>query len=679
MDFLDDITTHRPNHDRFTRRATDPQTTPRKRRRRKVVGSNSLDACFTCAARRAACDRCRPYCSQCLELGWRCSGYKTTLTWGLGVASRGKLRGLSMPVSDAQRASVSPKQQNSAVSTTGPTTYSANEQGNDAPPGTQCDSQISLESVKTITEGKTSSPSSYLEAVADDKRSVRSEGDGDDRKKTCQRTVDNSFYEFTFRYGGFPYIPQPTYSSVGKTRRMSYLIGYYSEVIAPVMVTFENPTNPYRAVILELARGSDMLQHAIAALSLSNLRQRRNRALSTGKTIQSRKSCQAHCRMTEQSFEEFGPVSLDGQMKEETLHKANAINLVNRHLGNPVRWYNDDLLATLLVLCLFYMCETGVASFRTHFAGVKKLLDLRDGRRSQAESHVARWITRMYTWFDTLTASVNDRDNQLNGRYLDITTAGNEEWTLENIAGCDSGLFRIVAQLGRLNQLSQGKNVTLADDMNPLVPAVAVPPPPPPLHQIYPSNPCAIPADKRTDFWREWHAIRQQLESWRLNVSCASDFSATNVADLSNISESFRYSALLYLERLAHPDTPSSHSRIRSLVYAALQYITAVQSDVFLLWPLFVTGAECTLESDRVAIRERCADIQKNSGFVNNLSCLQLMERIWARDDHNNVEALSSRCGSEEGTEEQSVLGGKAFGWRKVLDAERSDTEYIVV
>lgn len=69
----------------------------RKRRRRAPAGG-AADDCFTCSKRGVKCDRRRPYCSQCLEIGNECSGYKTQLTWGVGVASRGKLRGLSLPI-----------------------------------------------------------------------------------------------------------------------------------------------------------------------------------------------------------------------------------------------------------------------------------------------------------------------------------------------------------------------------------------------------------------------------------------------------------------------------------------------------------------------------------------------------------------------------------------------------
>jgi hypothetical protein len=72
----------------------------RKRRRRAPAGG-AADDCFTCTKRGTKCDRRRPYCSQCLEVGNECSGYKTQLTWGVGVASRGKLRGLSLPVAKA--------------------------------------------------------------------------------------------------------------------------------------------------------------------------------------------------------------------------------------------------------------------------------------------------------------------------------------------------------------------------------------------------------------------------------------------------------------------------------------------------------------------------------------------------------------------------------------------------
>lgn len=81
--------------------APSKETQAARKRRRRAPAGGAADDCFACIKRGAKCDRRRPYCSQCLEVGNECSGYKTQLTWGVGVASRGKLRGLSLPIAKA--------------------------------------------------------------------------------------------------------------------------------------------------------------------------------------------------------------------------------------------------------------------------------------------------------------------------------------------------------------------------------------------------------------------------------------------------------------------------------------------------------------------------------------------------------------------------------------------------
>lgn len=825
---------------------------PRKRRRR-AVGSAAADDCFTCATRQVRCDRRRPYCTQCLDLGRQCSGYKTTLTWGIGVASRGKLRGLSLPVSkDASSVS----QQNIAKTDINPAaavTFQPGEQlrttkdtgttSNRTPPLQPSSAAVDrstatatitfAQSHNFVTEnGQTKITPSRANSSAEPLSAAPLTSNGPDPipsfpypihqnrthsltdtsppiplrldcappSRNCVHPVSappsrlystNSYFqggalepispalsdmswprkrsreEHTDEYevsvemsssaskiprsaaqywnlGSFSprsCSPSQPFSSewIGRSPRMRYLIGYYTEVIAPVVVTFDSPTNPFRMYILELARESETLQHAIAALSLSNLRQRRKYwAPSTGKTLPSRRSLQAHYRITDRTFEEaFGMVSPDDQLKEESFHKAMAVKSINAHLADPVQRRTDAVLATLLILCMFHMCDTGVASFRTQFAGVKKLLAIR-GAGKKTDTSVMKWFTRMFTWFDTLTATINDRESQLNGSLLEVTAAGEEEWALENLSGCDSRLFRIIARLGRLSQLSQMKPVdSTVSGEKPV--ATAVPPSPlqhypPYAGPRYPVGttipfPDELPAyhssivegyqdmDPRVDFWREWRAMRQKLESWRIGIpdpsiptstatgttptagsipsptaspsastpasalpSCLSHVLPSNFLDVTNISESFRYAALIYLERLANPHIPSNHPRIQTLVTAALHYITAVQSDVFLLWPLFITGSECYLDADRAVIRHRCSDIQKDSGFVNNLSCLQLLEKIWKRNDPNTPASPPDAAATVDNTRTaQPALGGESFRWRRIIDSEKITDEYIVI
>ncbi|OJD16376.1 hypothetical protein AJ78_03440 [Emergomyces pasteurianus Ep9510] len=880
-----------------------------RKKRRKAVSNGAADDCFTCANRSVKCDRRRPYCTQCLGLGTQCSGYKTTLTWGVGVASRGKLRGLSWPVSGSQQAASAtvaastrkaaeserrpepprsrsrprprpaPKttprssskrirldrparKHTTAAATTSPprdvdatllpppvplnpsvyhtsasspgssmkyASLSQNEAGYPAlvhsaasvlsngyhgsrtvpfrrSPRTETGHPEPIPCVSYADEGVTQllhPPASQQSISGNDLNSVTtnlppqlresSPWNGriqnhlassrigiaprwsqktiyDADSKESEQKAGTNFHNKSFNAGSTPsdysrpnayyqdynipgqtsFIPQPMSTQlIGRTHRMQYLISYYSEVISPVIVAFDSPANPYRMFILELAKCSETLQHALAALSLSNLRQRNKHwGLSAGKTLPARKSSTAHCRMVGLSCEEgFGLVAPEEQQKEESFHKAMAITSLNAQLAHPIQRLADSVLATVLILCLFHMCDTGVAKFQPQLAGVKKLLALRRSANRNC-SDLVKWYTRMFVWFDVMTATINNRDCELNGDYLEIAASGHDDWALANLAGCDASMFRIISQLGRLNMLSQEKSLEPYSGNEWPIATAPLPPNmhhhtsmPPPFEKTYDgTNPLQlhlesdIPiagSDSRAEFWQEWHVLRQRLESWHLQLpetnSAASLYSPltpahstpTNLSDLSNISESFRYSALLYLERLASPHLPSSHPRIQRLVYTSLHYISAVKSDVYLLWPLFVTGAECTLDAHRALIRRHCSDIQKDSGFINNLASLELLEKIWAADSGGwkSGKQLSSPAaaaaaaatttttttafadvkgsGSPNGwdnpdaqTVDGEVLGfmtqkvplsGEAFKWSKIMGMEASDWEYIVV
>lgn len=109
--------------------SSDPPTVAQRKRRRRAPASGASDDCFACTKRNVKCDRRRPYCSQCLEVGNECSGYKTQLTWGVGVASRGKLRGLSLPVAKSPPAPKTPPITRPRAASTLARTLEKNEDG----------------------------------------------------------------------------------------------------------------------------------------------------------------------------------------------------------------------------------------------------------------------------------------------------------------------------------------------------------------------------------------------------------------------------------------------------------------------------------------------------------------------------------------------------------------------
>jgi hypothetical protein len=540
----------------------------------------------------------------------------------------------------------------------------------------------------------------------------------------------------------------PSYSqlllarSIGRTPRLRYLISYYTEVIAPMIVAFDTPTNPFKTHILRLALGSEALQEAIATLATSNLRQRREKNHhSTERTLPARMSGLAHRALTDEVFQDTYGISMsEGYAREENYHRGMAVKALNADLGDPRRRLSDSVLATLLILCLFHGCDTGVAEFRTQFAGVTRLLAIRM-RHSRIVTDDLKWFIRMFSWFDTLTATTNDRDVQLRGRCLEISSTTDGEWGLENLAGCDGRLFKLISQLGRLNLLSQDQEPNLAQPADMNVPTTSLPP-----NMLFPGWDTVVPATAANTipgsmvggpdfgfsmptppqssdqarkpsspaFWTEWFSLRQRLESWRFDPPAETSFPSPppsssdnlppnfspnftptftpappsgsfyvaneNLQDVYQISECFRHAALLYCERLAEPSLPSRHPRIQHLVHLAMHCLCAVQSDVYLLWPLFIVGSECIQEDHRDAIRRRCNDISKDSGFVNNISCLELLERIWAdRSEESSFPVYPSGLGPPP----MLNAGGapptsQAFRWSRVMQAKRGGGEYMV-
>ncbi|TVY62805.1 hypothetical protein LSUE1_G009402, partial [Lachnellula suecica] len=257
------------------------------------------------------------------------------------------------------------------------------------------------------------------------------------------------------------------------TPRISFFLDYYEKIICPSVVVIDSPSNPYREHILSLASSSKSLQHAICALSACNLRMKRKQSLNQDHwrqpleselqdRINGAPSRPTPSRRTSNNPLSPDPQTTDASLQEEYQHRSLAVSLLNQQLSDPSRARHDCVLATLFILCHYRMCESGIAQFRTQFAGVKKILGMRE---SGVETGNWGWMETLFTYFDGIAASINDREAQLRGGYLEmIANPGNPNHALENLAGCDSILFKTIGKLGRLNMLCQHRPVL--DDLS---------------------------------------------------------------------------------------------------------------------------------------------------------------------------------------------------------------------
>jgi hypothetical protein len=489
------------------------------------------------------------------------------------------------------------------------------------------------------------------------------------------------------------YAPSP-WSAIAETRqvrisqdlisKMPFFMDYYKMTMAPSMVFIDGPHNPFKGHILKLATGSQSLQHAICALSACNLRMKRK--LSLG---QDARDLYERLIAEKRATDNLGDnPPQDPSLAEEVQHRNLAVHLLNQQLSDPVKSSHDSVLATILILCHYRMAESGIAKFHTQFAGVKKILAMRKPQQFGGSSEDVAWMEALFTYFDAVSATINDREAQLTA--ADHTfSPGVLPAGAVNTVGCDRELFKTIGKLGRLNMLSQNRPVQSMGSTNhpdgesPVarvnsghgykdsVSSVGaqshtaedgfVPPAPSQrfdgngfgsvlddeelLHSAM-STSVAF-EDRRALFWAEWKEARQALQHWHFDATAVASAlpglpSPSHIRDLEALSEAFRYAAMLYTERLAGPNLPSNHTNFQNLVSQVVYYATSLEpgsaAEKFLLWPLFVAGSECVNELQQNIVRSKCNDIMTRSGYMNNLAALEVLERLWSGDIRNCAE-----------------------------------------
>ncbi|KAA8572322.1 hypothetical protein MFRU_003g04480 [Monilinia fructicola] len=881
--------------------SSDPPTVAQRKRRRRAPASGASDDCFACTKRNVKCDRRRPYCSQCLEVGNECSGYKTQLTWGVGVASRGKLRGLSLPVAKSPPAPKSPPVTRPRAASTIARTLEKSDEGvrvklenagsvsvspfmtydfvNMAPHGNTSTTQISdwnvsapsheftipkyhpetqqrqmqrqlppqLHRIHTLSIGRpeglghsssidslspypdseyvspisqsfqhdevpflnspaamynsyssrntsitdqssdimgnsrgpTSCPEQFyaqsemsssisshqnMYDIAEGHQPQRSHQESssvheifyDDEMLGIQNSQESESFATSARSSHFgwtsineddvgsPTSETDTYHHITghdsmsssftseMSPRISFFLDYYEKIICPSVVVIDSPSNPYREHILALASSSQSLQHAICALAACNLRMKRKQSLgqdhwrqpielelqdringgSLGRPVCVRRSS------TQTTLGDS--MSTDASLQEEYQHRSLAVSLLNEQLSDPSKARHDCVLATLFILCHYRMCESGIAQFRTQFAGVKKILGMRE---CGTDTGNWGWMESLFTYFDGIAASINDRESQLCGGYLEmLSNPSNPNHAIENMVGCDAVLFKTIAKLGRLNLLSQHRpvmndSITSPPHQNHVHQTSGLHRPrlagqelvdfynlhsvsfdgngfastmtlndhhTAPIQNLESLSPTCSPTSStinymsgdgtHTTFWAEWKAARLALQEWefspsRIVSSLPVTPTPTQLRDFGYISEAFRYSALLYTERLACPNTPSSHLNFQNLVSQVLFYVTSLETnsgcEKFLLWPLFISGSECVNELQQSIVRSKCREIMGRSGYLNNLAGLEVLEKLWAegKDGRASPDAMRSQMGP--------------FRWSRHM--EGADGEWIMV
>jgi hypothetical protein len=499
------------------------------------------------------------------------------------------------------------------------------------------------------------------------------------------------------------------------------MMDFYERNVCPWIVAFDGPDNPYRKHVLVQAMRSRALQYAIAALAENNLHKRTQHA---GGFIEE----------ADGSSPDHGQVQSQSQPDNCQLLKRQACHMLNKQLEAPDAAEDDSVLATILVLCLLSVCDTGVSRMTSQMEGVQKLLLRRSP--SSRNSDFFKWVQMFFIWFDVMTSAVNQRETRITGHGLDWQDLRTDIGSMEELSGCDGRLVKAIAKLGRLDCLAVAKPVRMMGtdmaaisdvhttlvlpDTKTLTTTFEHAPAPHELQlqasdnmgsgtvfktefdndwSLHDLDPILCGnalepkfPDERFEFWQEWYDARMAMETWTPRATLSNEIETAEQRAgreaMEHINQSFKYAGLLFTERLADPFSPSSAPRFQRHVVLGMQHIRDIPVDScvtkFLLWPLFILGSECAAEPHRELIRDRCAAIHRESGFENNLAALKMLERIWAEISPGGFGAPGAddieRAGRQLDWEasRRGKLYGQAFRWRKLM-SQQSQGEYIVI
>lgn len=351
----------------------------------------SSTPCYTCRRRRVLCDKSLPTCQKCHTAQKTCLGYKKPLTWVQGVASRGKMMGLTFnDVAGDRRQAESPC--STDVIDSAGQKYSR-QSGNLPAEGSALNH---IESVEVSRSSNSSIRHQLLESVSPS-RAVGVHGGGTVQQlNTRVQKFDNTGHVKTPNSLFVPRsLTDPSCQGLDSLSRhylnyCSYFfpnscMGSFANMdnhkvdqrFCKLMVLYEIPhSNPYRN-LLQMVSTSPSLCATIAAIG----------AFHSLYTVhhQNQPSNYHHApRLTclTDDHEEFArsPNSVvRTNYRHALMFKQRALQSTKRSLSDPRTRGQEATIASVVLLVVLDMVESGGGAWKMHVDGAKSLLQARLG------------------------------------------------------------------------------------------------------------------------------------------------------------------------------------------------------------------------------------------------------------------------------------------------------------
>ncbi|PGH35814.1 hypothetical protein GX50_01398 [[Emmonsia] crescens] len=593
----------------------------------------SSSPCYSCRRRRVTCDRLLPTCRKCDSAQKTCLGYKKPITWVQGVASRGKMMGLTFDdVRVREPPSDSPV--HGAVGLEGfqhAKTVSFGGSGSDqeaSSPG-NLESFDSWHSVRDSDFSGKYQPADMILL---------------DRNSSDQGGKDETDYDLRTPWT----LVDPLFQDLDKISR--HYLAYYDHKFCRLMVLLEVPhNNPYRR-LLQMVNVSSGLCAAMAAIgACHNLHILHYSDQSPFDSLS--------LKNKGESFEDGKQFARSSNPNVRVAYqhllvlKHRALCHLEQNLSNPRTRGEDASIASALLLMVLDMVESGRGSWKQHVEGAKRLLQSRfrplvekDADRLSPLPCAVYDSFNMFLAGSCMTFDIMGSTLTPSGHWSEpissqlITSPNLLSETEKNVwLGCPGSLLHIILFISSLRH-ADSSSQTLAPKVD-----IAII-----LSQINVFDPERWTREMHhsmytgTEYPVSDHPLL--LEShWNPPVLGSSDSAERNspFSDaLYHLASAYKIAITLYATRILLHPSPDECTFFAEQVTKVLTHISLIPrtSELFksILWPTFIAGAECRCPEQRTWIRDRLDQMWRLCWTVNIREAIRALDAIWRREDQHD-------------------------------------------
>ncbi|KAJ5092076.1 fungal-specific transcription factor domain-containing protein [Penicillium alfredii] len=345
------------------------------------------------------------------------------------------------------------------------------------------------------------------------------------------------------------------------------LLAHYDQIICPHQIAqrADSAENPYRLYVLPLAYEQIGLLYAVLALSACHL----------------------------------GHLNSDRHLYEAVAvnYRVNAITALGAAIrkgcsGNFDKSERDGVFATIQILLLHDICETGISAHGAHISGAMSICSqlMLDQRLTMDQERTVFFLGNL-AWLDIIRAFSGPEKLCFTGELRErLLSLGNLRF--EAVNGCPRELVLIIGKLLEQAKAHASGKLGVRQYVDMLQHSI---------HRLYlwDSSRCIYPDDN--PLW-------------------------------ISVAEAFRHACILRALRLLDVTEPAHEPRIQESVTAILDSVANVPGESplieLMILPLFMAGADCLSPHSRHYILLRFSEIKARSE-MSNTAPRTLLEKVW--------------------------------------------------